>query len=152
MWPEEVLPLRVRVERGVIAMKNFALCTLQNRKTHHQMQFSVVLRTPWFFGGVLSVYRGYGERILSLANNANQFSIYNNNNNNNNAGVGFFYFMLFLIIMWTFRFVNPYIKHFFDWKINYKIIPLTSSSQSYSQLLKRSFNSFSKCAPDCYQL
>ena len=50
--PKQVQPLWFRVDLGVIVMKGyFTFHRSPEVMLHHQMQFSVIRRTPTFFGG-----------------------------------------------------------------------------------------------------
>ena len=44
MGPEQVLPVRIRVDLGVMKMKGYS----QDLEPHHQMQYNAISRTPLF--------------------------------------------------------------------------------------------------------
>ena len=67
---EKVLPIKVRVNLGVMAIKRYILLPRSPEpKPHHQMQLSVIPRTPPFFPGgeVLLLCRKYSQCILKPA-------------------------------------------------------------------------------------
>ena len=57
MAPKQILPLYFRVDLGVMEMKSyFTLLRAPEVESHHQIQFSVIPRTP-LLGGVLPFCR-----------------------------------------------------------------------------------------------
>ena len=49
MEPKQVLPLRVRVNRWLIAMNEYSMFSIAPEKEpHHQMQFNVISKTHLF--------------------------------------------------------------------------------------------------------
>ena len=62
MRPYQLLPFRVRVNLGVMAMKEYStLLRASEMEPHHRMQFSVILRSPIF-----SCY-SVGDSVCSLS-------------------------------------------------------------------------------------
>ena len=63
MGPSQILPLWVRVDRGVMPMKRYSTLTRsQELEPQHQIKFRVILRTPHFFRwGVLIFYGRYSQ-------------------------------------------------------------------------------------------
>ena len=73
--PGQELTLWIRMDLGVMAMKGYStLPKLPELKPYHQMQFSVISRTPLFFGGgeILSLCRGYSWYIESPVSRATE--------------------------------------------------------------------------------
>ena len=68
MGPEQLLLLQVRVDLGVMAMKEYStLSRTLEQEPHYQMQFSVIPRTPFFFEGVLPLCKRCNQYILHPA-------------------------------------------------------------------------------------
>ena len=64
-----ILPLQIRVDLGVMAMKEYSkLLWAPGLEAQHQVQFNVIPRTPPFVGGILLFSRVYNWHILSLTN------------------------------------------------------------------------------------
>ena len=67
MSPYRVLPLQVRVDLGVMVMKEYpTLLRSPELEPHHQMWFSLILSSP-FLWGLLSLFKGYSQCILRSA-------------------------------------------------------------------------------------
>ena len=69
---KQVLPLGIRVELRVIAVKRyFTLTRSPELETHHLMQFSLIPRTPLLVcGGGLAPLQRQNQFILNLADRA----------------------------------------------------------------------------------
>ena len=67
----QVLPLRARVDLGVMATKKYLTNSkAQEQELHYQMQFGITLNTRAFFcSWVLILSRRYNQGILNHAQN-----------------------------------------------------------------------------------